>query len=74
MNHLLWGNFCRNFIRHLHFWLNHAEGQILSAGHAISLDSNPENRFSVRLFFTAIASAFRCPTSTTSFLPRVIPV
>jgi hypothetical protein len=35
--------------------------------------SNPENQFSVRLFLTAIASALRCPMSTTSFLPRVMP-
>ncbi len=32
------------------------------------------NRCSVRLFLTAIASAFRWPTTTTSFLPRVTPV
>ena len=38
-----------------------------------SLASNPENRFSVRLFFTAMPSAFRCPISTTSFLPRAGP-
>ncbi len=36
--------------------------------------SSPENRFSVRLFRTAIASAFRWPMSTTGFLPRVMPV
>ena len=38
------------------------------------LPADPENRFSVRLFLTAIAIAFRCPMSTTSFLPRVMPV
>ena len=42
--------------------------------HAVNRASNPENRLSVLLFRTAIASAFRCPTSTTSFLPRVMPV
>jgi hypothetical protein len=36
--------------------------------------SSPENLFSVRLFLTAIASAFRWPIRTTSFLPRVMPV
>ena len=41
---------------------------------AVSLVSSPENRFSVRLFRTAIPNAFRCPMSTTSFLPRVMPV
>ena len=41
---------------------------------APSRASSPENRFSVRLFLTAIASAFRCPMSTTSFFPRVMPV
>lgn len=40
----------------------------------VNLASNPENRCSVRLFRTAIARAFLCPTSTTNFLPRVIPV
>ena len=37
---------------------------------ARSRASSPENRFSVRLFLTASASAFRWPMSTTSFLPR----
>jgi hypothetical protein len=41
---------------------------------AISRSSKPENLLSLRLFFTAIASAFRCPMITTSFLPRVVPV
>lgn len=38
----------------------------------VSLASNPVNRLSVLLFLTAIA--FLCPISTTSFLPRVMPV
>ena len=38
------------------------------------LASNPENRCSVLLFLTAIASAFRWPMNVTSFLPRVTPV
>jgi hypothetical protein len=38
----------------------------------ISLASSPENRFSVRLFLTAIATAVWCPMSTTRFLPRAI--
>ena len=41
---------------------------------AQSLTSNPENRCSVLLFRTAIASAFRWPINTTSFFPRVMPV
>ena len=41
---------------------------------AISLSNSPENRFSVRLFLTAIPSAFFCPIRMTSFLPRVMPV
>ena len=41
---------------------------------AINLSSKPENLLSVRLFFTAIPNAFRCPMRTTSFLPRVTPV
>jgi len=39
---------------------------------SFSRTSSPENRFSVRLFRTAIANAFRWPISTTSFLPRVM--
>jgi hypothetical protein len=39
-----------------------------------SLASSPENRCSCLLFLTAVAIAFRGPTSTTSFLPRVVPV
>lgn len=39
-----------------------------------NLASSPENRFSVRLFRTAIAIAFFWPTSTTSRLPLVTPV
>ena len=42
--------------------------------YAVNRSSNPENRCSVRLFFTAIPSARFCPISTTSFLPRVMPV
>ena len=42
------------------------------ASYAISRASSPENRFSVRLFLTAIPSAFLSPMSTTSFLPRVM--
>ncbi len=42
--------------------------------HVFNRASNPENRCSVRLFLTAVANAFRWPMSTTSFLPRVIPV
>jgi hypothetical protein len=34
----------------------------------VSRSSNPENRCSVLLFRTAIASAFRWPITTTSFL------
>ena len=41
---------------------------------ALSLANNPEKRCSVLLFRTAIASAFRWPTTTTNFLPRVMPV
>ncbi len=52
---------------------NHTAGNLCYAG-ALSLDSNPENRCSVRLSLTAIASAFRWPTTTTSSLPRVMPV
>jgi len=40
----------------------------------INLDSNPEDRFSVRLFFTAIPSALRCPMSSNSYRPRLTPV
>ena len=36
--------------------------------------SNPENRCSVRLFFTASDSAFDWPISITNCLPRVTPV
>jgi hypothetical protein len=39
----------------------------------VSRASSPESLFSVRLFRTAIPSAFRCPMSTTSFFPRVMP-
>ena len=52
-------------------------GYTVTGGHEPGMSSrasSPENRFSVRLFRTAIPSAFRCPMSTTSFLPRVIPV
>jgi|SRR5438874_1419482 len=38
------------------------------------LASNPEYRLCVRSLCTAMAIAFFCPISTTSFLPRVIPV
>ena len=41
---------------------------------AFNLANSPENLRSVRLFFTAIPIAFLWPMSTTSFLPRVIPV
>jgi hypothetical protein len=44
------------------------------AGHEISRASSLENRLSVRLFLTAIPNTFRWPISTTSFLPRVMPV
>ena len=40
----------------------------------LSLASSPENRLPVRLFFTTMARAFRCPITITSFLPRVMPV
>lgn len=40
----------------------------------VSLASNPENRLSVRLFFTAMARALRCPIRTTNCFPRVMPV
>jgi hypothetical protein len=39
-----------------------------------NLASKPENRRSVLLLLTAMARAFRCPMTTTSFLPRVMPV
>jgi hypothetical protein len=42
--------------------------QIVTGGHQHGTSnraSSPENRFSVRLFLTAIASAFRCPIRTT---------
>src|SRR5215472_17046696 len=38
------------------------------------LASNPEYRLCGRSLCTAMASAFFCPTRTTSFFPRVIPV
>jgi hypothetical protein len=38
------------------------------------LASSPEYRFCGRSLWTAMPKAFFCPMSTTSFLPRVIPV
>lgn len=40
----------------------------------LRLASNPEYRLCGRSLRTAMPSAFFCPTSTTNFLPRVIPV
>jgi hypothetical protein len=44
-----------------------------SAGHT-SHSSSFDHRRRPETFFTAIATAFFCPTSTTSFLPRVAAV
>ena len=41
---------------------------------AVNLASSPENRLPVRLFFTAMDRAFRCPITITNLLPRVMPV
>jgi hypothetical protein len=40
----------------------------------LRLACNPEYRLCGRSFRTAMANAFFCPISTTSFFPRVIPV
>ena len=45
-----------------------ARPRLVGPNHAINLASGPESRFFVLLFRTAIASAFRCPTTTTRFL------
>ena len=51
-----------------------SKGRVVQEPGAINRANNPENRFSVLLFLTAIPKAFRCPISTTNFLPRVMPV
>lgn len=37
---------------------------------SVNLANKPEKRFTVLLFRTAIARAFRCPINSTNFLPR----